>query len=235
MHTYFPALLYRLAVLSGVWLLVASPALARDDWNHPYWHIGFHGSQNWATTSDGTYTTLQSLLDPNEKIKHDTDIGWGIALGTTSPLTPWGDRRMRLELELARRHSGAKVVEDAAATTSSGITPEGIQMTSYMLNIVYEALFTRHLGMYAGVGGGWMELEFEGLEDDTVTYDLNDRDFGAQFMIGAMYEPRFMPHTSWGIGYRYIRNFNIIPSYVADSRDTDYEAHAAEASLRIRF
>ncbi len=224
MKTLFSAVIASTTLLSGAAFAQNYYAEAPRADNWPNWYIGVHGELNYVTDSD-----IESGGGSSE-IEYDTGWAAGISLGYRPYVSNTVLDNMRIEAEYTRRDAGFNNV--SAPGLGSASLPGDLEIDAYMMNLYYDIKSNSRWTPYLGGGIGWADVEFASNAIPT----SSDSVFAYQGMVGLNYEPESMPHTAWGLGYRFFSMSD--PEYTTNTGGTlehDYMSHGIEASAQFRF
>lgn len=197
--------------------MLASAANAEEK-SWPNWYIGLHGGVGFYPDSDVTTTGASAELE--------SDAGY--VLGASLGYSPASDipfyNMTRWELEYSYRANDGDSI--GGLPVSSTETLVNSLMANWLLDFKNDTYFTP----YAGGGIGFANVELE-----TAGGGVDDSVFAWQLMAGIGYEPESMPHTVWGLGYRYFTTDDVDISSGGTTSELEYSNHSIEGNVRFRF
>lgn len=200
----------------------ASGAFAQERW--PRWYVGLTGEINFRDEADISGSATG-------EVSFDNSYGFGGQLGYRPGFSQQPLNWLRIEAEIMHRD------QDIDQTLVNGITAEGSGTSdsmAYMLNAYLDANDTNTWIPYIGAGVGFAEVKLSASSNvgNTTTRDTV---FAYQFMGGMQYAPETMPHTRFGLGYRYFATQD--PGYDTTTTDVEVEnvSHGIELNAKFLF
>lgn len=208
-------------------LAAASAHAAQDNW--PHWYIGLHGQVAFVQDAD-----VEAAGVTGGEMSFDGEFGLGAALGYRPYHTGSALDNMRFELEYVYRDQEFDDISGVIGGVP-GTQPLNGDLIghSIMANAFYD--FKTGTGFTPYIGGGMGVTMWE-FDSSTLAVDDDDSVFSYQGMAGVYYSPSTMPHTDWGIGYRYFGTLD--PEFetaLGTGVEHDYDSHNLELLARFRF
>lgn len=183
----------------------------------PNWYVGLHGGVNIMADSEISTSAGSSDLDSDEGF-----LG-GASFGYVPPTQVPFFNMTRWEMEYTYRSNNNDSVDDVEINGKA-------KAHSFMGNMFVDFENDTSWTPYVGAGLGMANIEYDlGNEKD------DDNVFAWQLMAGLSFEPKSIPMTVWGIGYRYFDTQDGKYTYAGEPTKIEYVSHGIEGKVRFRF
>lgn len=217
------------ALLFATLALGATTAQARMQDNWPNWYLGLHGQVAFVRDAD-----VETPGVTGGEVSFDSEYALGAALGYRPYMSQSALDNMRFEMEYVYR---SQEFDNFSGTVGGvpGTTALNGELVghSLMANAYYDI---RNSSSFTPYLGGGMGVTFWDFDSSALGVDDSDSVFSYQAMAGIYYSPQALPHTDWGIGYRYFGTLD--PEFrTATGADVehDFDSHNVEMQARFRF
>lgn len=219
--------LNKAALLTSTVILAASIATQasalgnrhqQNQW--PAWYIGLHGGVNFVHETD---------VEVNAVSAGDASFATGTTFG--GALGYHLSKSTRVELEYSHRENGFDSLDNGGGSTD--LTGD-LQADVIMANVLFD--FPDSRSKWTPYFGGGLGVATVSFDSPTVTVDDSDNVFAYQLLLGTSFAPRSMPHTEWGIGYRFLGT--AAPEFkntAGQNVEHDYYSHGLEVNAKFRF
>ncbi|MDD2558321.1 MAG: outer membrane beta-barrel protein [Desulfuromonadaceae bacterium] len=207
-------------LLAGLLLLASTSAALASG---PY--IGLAGGITIAHDADSEETAFYDGVAYKMNSTVEYDAGFGVNASVGYDFQP-----VRVEFEFGYKKNDVDKLDVPFSYSESG----DIQVTSYMLNVLYDFNTYSRFTPYAGAGIGLLRGKLKGsayvFDYGKIGYTGSDTELGYQVIIGAAFH--IDTHFALDLSYRFLH----APSdFSASGMDIEYSSSNLMVGLRLKF